>query len=181
MNRISILFFTILCFSSAYVGAKEADHQFRIHGLFQADCIDDLRRVTEKFPGIALVKADHAAGTATFRFDPAKAFPDAKSPEQLIEHLRNKLNGESQGVFEARPLGSLPREKQKELKISIEGLDCKGCCYGAYLAIYKIDGVESATASFKDGLVIAWIDPTKTNRSALEEALTKRGVNLKGK
>jgi len=65
------------------------------------------------------------------------------------------------------------------VNISIAGLDCTGCSYGAYLAVYKIDGVENATASFKEGAVTAWIDPNKTNRAALEEALTKRGVTVK--
>jgi copper chaperone CopZ len=181
MKTISILVILALCFSSAGSVAEETDHRCRVLGLFQADCVDDLRGVTEKLPGIALLKADHHTGTATFRFDSAKVFPGAKSPEQLIEHLRNKLNGASQGVFEVRALSALPRAKQKEVKISIEGLDCKGCSYGAYLAVYKIEGVETATASFKSGLVTAWIDPAKTNRAALEEALTKRGVTLKGK
>ena len=181
MKTISLLTFMALCFSSPGTIAEETDHNCQVLGLFQADCVDDLRAVTQKLPGITLRKADHQTGIATFRFEPATVFPGAKSPEQLIEHLRNKLSGASQGVFEARPLSALPRKEQKAVKISIAGLDCKGCSYGAYLAIYKIEGVESATASFKEGDLIAWIDPTKTNRSALEEALTKRGVTLKDK
>ena len=46
-------------------------------------------------------------------------------------------------------------------------------------AIYKIDGVEQATASFKAGLVTALINPEKTNRAALEEALKMKQVELK--
>ena len=61
----------------------------------------------------------------------------------------------------------------------IAGLDCKGCSYAAYLAVYKIEGVENATASFKEELVTAWIDPSKTDRATLEEALAKRDVTLK--
>jgi hypothetical protein len=38
---------------------------------------------------------------------------------------------------------------------------------------------EQATASFHDGLAIAWIDPEKTNREALEMALKSRGVQLR--
>jgi copper chaperone CopZ len=59
------------------------------------------------------------------------------------------------------------------------GLDCKGCCLGAYESIAKIEGVEQATASFKLGLVTALIDPAKTNRAALETALKQRNVTLK--
>jgi hypothetical protein len=43
----------------------------------------------------------------------------------------------------------------------------------------RIEGVEQATANFRDGLAIAWIDPNKTNQSTLEDALKKRGVQLK--
>jgi copper chaperone CopZ len=60
------------------------------------------------------------------------------------------------------------------------GLDCKACALAAYESIAKIDGVEQATASFRDGLVTARIDPARTSRAALEEILKKRGVTLKG-
>ena len=179
MKRILLLAITALSCTAYQAIAEETDLQCRILGLFQADCVDDLRLIADKLPGIALVKADHATGTATFRFDREKVFPDAKTPEKLIENLRNRLNGTSQGVFQTYPLSSLPREKQKNIKIAVEGLDCKGCAYGTYLAVYKIEGVETATANFKSGLVTAWIDPAKTNRTALAEALTKRGVTLK--
>ncbi|MFT4637960.1 MAG: copper chaperone CopZ [Verrucomicrobiales bacterium] len=178
MKLASTLIIAVLCLIGTSVLAEEADHEYRVLGLFQANCVDDLREVTEKVSGIALVKADYLTGITTFRMDAAKVFPDAKSPAQITENLRNKLNGASQGVFETHPLSSLPREKLKEVKIPIAGLDCKGCSYAAYLAVYKIEGVENATASFKEGLVIAWIDPSKTNHAALEEALTKRGVTL---
>ncbi|MGK0187351.1 MAG: copper chaperone CopZ [Verrucomicrobiales bacterium] len=180
MKPILILPLTALCFffPNALM-AEETDHECRVLGLFQADCVEDLREVMKKLSGVTLVKADHKTGTATFRMDAEKVFPDAKSPEQIIEKLRSRLSGESRGVFETHPLSALPRKKQKEVNISIAGLDCKGCSYGAYLAVYKIDGVENATASFKKGAVTAWIDPNKTNRPALEEALTKRGVTVK--
>ena len=179
MNRLAILILTILCLVRTPAPAEEDDYPCRVLGLFQADCVDDLREVTKKVSGLALVSADHKTGTATFRMDAAKVFPDAKSSEQIIEKLRNKLNGESQGVFQTYPVSTLPREKLTEVKIPIAGLDCKGCSYGAYLAVHKIEGVENAIASFKEGLVNAWIDPSKTDRAALEEALIKRGVTLK--
>jgi len=180
MKTALILAITALCFFCPNaLRAEETAHECRVFGLFQADCVEHLREVTKKLSGVTLVKADHRTGTATFRMDAEKLFPDAKSPEQVIEKLGSRLNGESRGVFETYLLSALPRKKQKEVNISIAGLDCKGCSYGAYLAVYKIDGVENATASFKEGAVTAWIDPNKTNRAALEEALTKRGVTVK--
>jgi len=64
------------------------------------------------------------------------------------------------------------------LVIPAGGLDCKGCCLAAYEAGAGIDGVMQATASFKEGLVTALIDPTKTNRAKLEDALRAKGVQL---
>jgi len=40
------------------------------------------------------------------------------------------------------------------------------------------DGVEQATANFKDGLVTAWIHPKQTDRATLEDALRTRGGSL---
>ena len=44
--------------------------------------------------------------------------------------------------------------------------------------VAEIEGVLRATASFKDGLMIAWIDPKLTNREALEAALRKRNIDV---
>jgi hypothetical protein len=65
------------------------------------------------------------------------------------------------------------------VEIPVVGLDCKACCLAAYEAIYRLDGVEQATASFQVGLVTAWIDPAQTNQALLEEALRKKEVALK--
>jgi hypothetical protein len=56
--------------------------------------------------------------------------------------------------------------------------DCLGCRLGAYEAVYRIEGVEQATASFKAGLMTAWIDARKTTRAALESALQARRIPL---
>ncbi len=39
-------------------------------------------------------------------------------------------------------------------------------------------GVEQATPNMKEGTIAVLIDPTKTNRAALETALKKRDVQL---
>jgi hypothetical protein len=48
-----------------------------------------------------------------------------------------------------------------------------------YEAIYRMEGVEQATADFKKGLVTAWIDPAKVDPAKLEAALRSRGVTLR--
>ena len=43
----------------------------------------------------------------------------------------------------------------------------------------NLDGVERATASFRDGQVTAMINSQKTDRATLEAALKKKGVQVK--
>ena len=63
-------------------------------------------------------------------------------------------------------------------RIGVAGLDCKGCAYGAYRTLAKIDGVERATVYFKQWIVTARVDPSKTNREALVAALKKAEVDV---
>lgn len=160
-------FFLILALTVATATAGE--HRFRLLGLFQPDRVADLQIVIDQMEGVDLVKVDFELAEATFEIE----------DDELAKQFEQRLRGESQGTFEALPLSEIPPEKLEEVKIEIVGLDCKGCSYGAYVAIYKIEGVERATANFGDGTVVAWIDPEKTNRAALEDALTQRRVTLK--
>jgi copper chaperone CopZ len=150
----------------------------QITGLFMKEREQDLREAVEKMPQIKLVSVDFASAEATFEYDPAKAFPGAK-PGQIVERLDNLLKSASNHTFGVKPLRSLPLDKLREVEIPVAGLDCKACCLAAYEAIYKMDGVEKATASFREGRVTALIDPEKTDRARLEDALKKRGVQLK--
>jgi copper chaperone CopZ len=172
-------FVLILNLSGSALFAQTAEYRFRVLSLFQPDRIEDLRQVVRKLPEITLVDISFKTAIATFRFDAEKIFPGAKTPEHIVEHLSNRLRGKSQGVFEALPLCTVPKNQLKELQIPIIGLDCKGCSYAAYLAIYKIEGVEYAIASFKDRRVVALINPAKTDQATLEKALVKKGVTLK--
>jgi copper chaperone CopZ len=150
----------------------------RVTGLFSPDRQDDLRLlVQEKLPNIKLVSIDYENSEATFEYDADKLF-DKPKPEQIIERFDNLLRTHSVSTFGIKPLCTIPKDKLTRIEIPVVGLDCKGCCLGAYDAISRVEGVERATASFKEGLVTAVIDPTKTNRMALEEALTKVGVQL---
>jgi len=150
----------------------------RITGLFSRDREDDLRESVKRMANVALVSIDFDNGEATFEYDAAKIFKDSK-PKDYLERFDNMLRSASSHTFGARPLCTTPKDKLARIEIGIAGNDCKGCNLAAYESISKIDGVEQATASFKDGKVTALIDPSKTNKSALEEALKKRQVVLK--
>lgn len=160
--------------------AKPAEPQtfkLRVTGLFCPVREEHLRELIAEMPDIELVSVDYDRAEAQLRFDPKTLFPGAK-PEQLVERLDMKIRQACRGTFGVRPLCEIPKSELTRVEIGIVGLDCLGCSLGAYDAVYRIEGVEQATASFHDGLVIAWIDTRKTSQTALEEALEKRRVTL---
>jgi copper chaperone CopZ len=181
-KRLQIALLAISVFLSPIAFAEDkpaepAPVKYRVTGLFSTDRQADLREVMQELPEVALVSIDFKTSEASFRFEAAKAFPGAK-PEQIVERFDNRLRTVSRSTFGIQALCTIPRDKLKFIEIPVIGLDCKGCCLGAYEAINKLDGVEQATASFKDGLVTAWIDPKRTDQPALEDALKKRNVQL---
>lgn len=150
----------------------------RITGLFGKEREEDLRESVKKMTGVTLVSIDFDNGEATFEYDAAKLFKDSK-PKDYVDRFDNLLRQSSHHTFGARPVCTTPKDKLTRVEITVAGNDCKGCNLAAYESISKIEGVEQATASFKDGRVTALIDPTKTSKAALEEALKKRQVTVK--
>jgi copper chaperone CopZ len=156
--------------------SRPIKHQ--ITGLFMKEREEDLREAIATIPQVKLVSIDFKNAEATFAYDPAQAFPGTK-PEQVIQRFDALLKSASSHTFGIKPLRTVPLEKLKQIEIPVAGLDCKACCLAAYEAIYKLEGVERATASFREGCVTALIDPSKMDRARLEEALKKRGVEVK--
>ena len=150
----------------------------QVTGLFMKEREQDLREAAEKLKNVKLVSIDFPNAEATFEYDAKQAFPGAK-PEQIITHMDNMLKQASNQTFGVKAVRSTPMDRLTLVEIPIVGLDCKACCLAAYESVYKLDGVERATASFREGKVTALIDPEKTDRAKLEDALKKRGVTLK--
>ena len=170
-----LLFYTIcllLC-SISPASAEPIKHQ--VTGLFMVERELDLRELCAELKDIKLVNIDFKNAEATFDYDPAKLFPK-QTPEQIVQKLDNMLRNASRETFGVKARCALPADKLTFIEIPASGLDCKACCLAAYEAIYKIDGVERATANFREGQVTAWIDAKKTDRAALESALKKKGV-----
>lgn len=149
----------------------------QITGLFSPDREKDLQQVFEKLPEFKLVKVDFANAEASLQYDVARVFPGAK-PEQIVERLDNLVRGASNHTFGVKPLRSVEKESLKLVEIPVVGLDCKACSLGAYEAVYRLKGVETATASFKEGRVTALINPEQIDRVELEMALKQRGVQI---
>lgn len=163
----------------AHAADEPAEHKHRVMGLFCPERQADLKTMLEKLPQITLVSIDYQNAEATFRYDAKKTFGDNATPQQVIERFDNLLQSSSRGTFGIKPPLALPRDQLQLVEIPVVGLDCLACSFAAYNMVQRTPGVEQATASFKTGLVTAWIDPAKTNRAALEALLKERGVTLK--
>jgi copper chaperone CopZ len=170
---LMVLFSMILC-SPARAGTFK--HQ--VTGLFMKEPEQDLREAVQRIPQIKLLSTDFENAEATFEYDPAKAFPGAKSSE-IIQRFGSQLTSASNRTFGIKALSTVSRDKLQHVEIPVAGLDCKACSLAAYEAVYTLEGVERVTASFREGRVTEWIDPRKANRAKLEAALEERGVQLK--
>ena len=162
---IVLLLFTAVGHAADEKGPQTVIH--RITGLCYPERADELATVLKDQPKVKLVSVDYAHSEATFVYDPKQFSADS---------LNGMLGAKGFGV---KPRLTIPADKLTRIEIAVVGLDCKGCCRGTYNAIYRLDGVEQATVSFKDGRVVALIDPAKTKQSVLEEALKKANVQLK--
>ena len=123
----------------------------------------DLREAFAKIPDVKLIGIDFKNAEVVLEYDPAKLLPKAK-PEQMLQKLDTLLKNASNHTFGIKPLRTTPLEKLTLITIPVAGLDCKACCLAAYESVYKLEGVERATASFRERQVTALIDPAKTNR-----------------
>jgi hypothetical protein len=175
---LTILALVILSTTLPWAGSASAKpFKHRVTGLFMPERVEDLRELVKSLPDITLVDIDFKTAEATFDYDPEKLVAKGK-PDQIKKRLNGILRSASRGTFGIM-LTEPPTGKLTLIVIPVAGLDCKACSLAAYEAIYQLDGVERATASFRDGQVTALIDPKKTDRGTLEAALKKKGVTLK--
>lgn len=178
-NRIATLGVILISLLAAGRGeAEETKLKVRVTGLFSPDREKDLRALFEPWPEYKIASVDFKYAEAVLEFDAAKLYPKATS-DKVVAGLDNKVRTASQSTFGIKPVSMIAKEKLVRVEIPVAGLDCKACCLAAYEIVAKIEGVEQATSSFKEGLITALIDPEKTQKVALEDALKKRGVTLK--
>lgn len=169
-----ILLLAILAFAAPDV--QPVKH--RVTGLWNPEREADLRESVAKLKDVAIVAIDFDAAEVTFSYDVQKLLGKG-TEKQLLERFDNMVRQASSHTFGIRALSTTPKEKLTRIEIAVAGLDCKGCELGAYEVLSKTEGVEQATCSFKSGRMTALIDPEKTGKAALEEALKKRSVTVK--
>ncbi len=181
LRKFSSLLALMLC--STVLRAEEQTSTYRVLGLCSPDRQEDLRQLMSTAPDVQLVSLDYDKAEAVLRYDVAKILPAAKKPkdltsEKIAKALTELIRVKSKNTFTFAEPSTLPADQLTRLDIPVGILDCKGCRYTAYAAIAKMDGVERATVSSQTRMLAAWIDPAKTSRAALEEALKKAGAIL---
>ena len=180
--RLPSLIAIVVCSAVAMLRAEEQTATHRIIGLSEPSREEDLRATVKTMTEVQLVKFDYESTETTFRYDVTtliSGYNPKKPPteEAITKRLEDLLRAASQGTFTLKPPATIPKDTMQKLEIKVGVLDCKGCRYGAYIVIAKLDGVERATVT-NAGLLTVWIDPAKTNREALEAALKKARVEL---
>jgi hypothetical protein len=150
----------------------------RVIGLFEAERATELDRAVQKIPEVKLMRLDRELAEATLAYDPNCELLKNATPQQLAERINNRVRELTRHTLGLAAASGIPRENLERVEIPIFGLDCQACCLAAYESLVQTEGVEQATASFRRGKAVAWIDPAKTNRESLEKALERRGVTL---
>jgi hypothetical protein len=179
MRVIGTLSLCILALFALRAPGAEQTVKYRVLGLFSPDREADLKDSAKELKDVKLLSVDYATAEAEFSYDPDTKDFKGRKPDQILKQIDEMLKRASSHTMGVKPLSTVPREKWQKIDIGVVGLDCKGCSLGAYWAVYDMDGVEQATASFKTGLVTVWIISEKTNRAALVEALKKKSVQIK--
>jgi copper chaperone CopZ len=176
------MFMLLVCALSAVAQPKEPPRAeritYRVLGLFSKEREKDLRAGFEDLaPDFKLVSVSFDEAEITVEFALAKLWPGQK-PDRVTELVNDKVRGATNHTFGVAAKRTIPKDKLKRVEIAARGCDCKACNFAAYEAVANVDGVYHASASFKNGLVVALIDPAKTDQSKLEAALKQRGVTL---
>lgn len=158
--------------------AQPVTVKYKLFGLFSHEREPDLRRVATGITEVTLTDFDYEKGEVTFTYDPIKFGRGAK-PKELQDRIDNLLRSASNQTFAVKPMSTIPREKLQKVEIGVGVLDCKACGYGLYQMVFNVPGVEQAFANYKEGLVTAWIDPEKTDRTKIAALLKQREVRVK--
>ncbi|HYG76574.1 MAG TPA: heavy metal-associated domain-containing protein [Planctomycetota bacterium] len=182
MRKVFSLF---LCMASLALALRAADDKpaepvtltYRITGLFCPEREADLRKIAEKIADYKLVAVNYEKAEVTFTCEPGKIAKNAK-PDQVRQQVDNWVRQASNHTFGLSPLIA-DREKLTKVELKVGMLDCKACAFGVYGMVTKVEGVEQATVNMKDGHVVAWINPEKTNRAAIAALLKQREVKVK--
>jgi hypothetical protein len=179
-----LAFLAGVCYFALPLHAEPQTTTVRIIGISEPARLEDFRKAVNTVPGLELVSVDTEKASAVLRFElPAvitkpKPRPEDVTPQKVLEQLDNLIGKASIRTFSLTAPTGTSEAALTKVDFHVGVLDCKGCRYGAYIAIAKLDGVERASVESSTRMLTAWIDPSKTTKETLEAALKKARVEL---
>src|SRR5687768_12261731 len=126
--------------------------RYQVTGLFMKEREAGLQALVAKITDTKFVRVDFENGDCYFEYDAAVAFAKVK-PDQIGQRLDSLVKSASSNTFGIKPVRTVPRDQLKLIEIPVAGLDCKACSLAAYEAVFRLEGVEQAMASFREGRV----------------------------
>ncbi len=169
---------------TATLRAEEQTTTVRVIGISDPGRVEDFRTAVKSVPELQLMSVDGDKASAVLRYDVAaiitkpKPKPADLAPEKILEQINSLVGKASVNTFSVTAPTGVAEDKLAKVEIKVGILDCKGCRYGAYIVIAKLDGVERATVNSANRTLTVWIDPVKSNKEALIAALKKARVEL---
>lgn len=178
--KLQLLLFLFLTLSATPSIAEEVEWRYRVTGFFMPERAEAIRKsFKELHEDITVARLDFDTATVTLRFDPSIVVPrGGRNSATQFAVFNQMLRGQTKGVIALLPRSEVPQEQLREVAIPIAGLDCIGCSYAAYETVRRVDGVDYAIASFRDGRVVVRYDSKKTSDQELVAALQKRQISL---
>ena len=178
----------LVCFVAMVVGcAKSSTVTVRIIGLSDASRANDFKEVIKKVPSVKLVRFDSDKASASLDFQPAtqdqKSVPSGTvlPPDKVISLIDGLVGDASSHTFSVTAPTGVAEKNLSKLTYKVSINDCKGCRYAAYLAVAKLEGVDRASLDSSNNILVAWIDPTKTSKKAVGDALTDARIKWRDK
>ncbi len=138
--------------------------------------VETLKSLLVDFPEVAMQKVDFDTAEMTLTYDPECELFRNANPDQLVERIHDRISQLSRSTLGAKVRSNTPRDKWERVEFPIYGLDCMACSLAVYQIMIRSEGVEQATASFREGKAVAWIDPTRIDRARLLSILNGRDV-----
>ncbi len=178
-----VCLFVFLAAGTTRMRAGEETVTYRVVGLSHPEREEDLRRTVAAVPGVILEGLDFGRAEITLRCDAAQLMPGAQEgervpPEKMLEVIGKRVSEVSSGTFRVTSRWEGDEDSLERMEVPVGLLDCKACRYAVYLAAAKIEGVARAVVDSERGVLVAWIDPERTGRGALVEALKRVGVDF---
>lgn len=151
----------------------------RVQGLFMPEQVAAFKSEMQRFPEAEVASVNYDTAVAAIRFAAESDLFRNATPEQVVERLNDRVRQLSQGLFSVRAIGANSNAPLEKIDLPVIGLDCMACSLALHDILTRQEGVVHATASFRDGMATAWVEPGKISREDLAESLKKSGVTLR--